>query len=136
MCWWETERRGESDEPGFSNNRLSGNVHKALLSLPHLTEANFQGNSIKGSGFEGFWEDKTTSPIQNIVLSENMLTHVLGISSTPGLLRELHISPNAFEGKSPHELTKLNKLKVPHISYNKGLIGSLPDDIGNMYNLK
>ena len=32
----------------FPLNRLLGHVHKALRYLPHLTEANLQGNIIKG----------------------------------------------------------------------------------------
>ena len=123
LCSWHGVTCADGkrhDEEGvtsldLSNNRLSGHVHKALWSLPYLTEANFQGNTIKDAGFEGFGEDKTTAPIQNIVLSENRLTHVAGISSAPGSLRELRLSSNAFEGKFPHELTKLNKLKVLHV---------------------
>ena len=71
----------------LSSNRLLGHVHKALWILPHITEANFQGNTIKGNGFEGFGEEKTTTPIQNIVLSKNSLTHVVGTSSATGLLK-------------------------------------------------
>ena len=59
-----------------------------------------------------------------------------GISSAPGSLGELPLSSNAFEGKTPHALTKLNTLKVLHISYNPGVIGSLLSDIGNMSNLQ
>ena len=61
---------------------------------------------------------------------------MVGASSAIGLLRELRLSSNAFEGKFPHELTKLNKLKDLHVSYNPGVTGYLPYDIGNMSNLQ
>ena len=61
-------------------------------------------------------EDNTTEPIQNIVIGENRLTHMEGISSAPGSLRELHLISNAFEGKLPHEFTNLNYIKVLHVS--------------------
>ena len=144
LCSWHGVTCADGkrhDEEGvtsldLSNNRLLGHVHKALWSLTHLTEAKFQGNTIKGACFEVFGEYNTTALIQNIFLSENRLTHLVGVSSATGLLRELSLSSNAFEGKFPHELTKLNKLKVLHVSYNPGVIGSLPSDIGNMSNLQ
>ena len=83
-------------------------VQKALWYLTHITEVNLQGNTIKGYVFEGFGEDNTTAPIQNIVIREKRLTHVAGISSAPGSLRELHLVSNAFEGKLPDEFTNLN----------------------------
>ena len=122
----------------LSHNHLSGHVHKALWSLPHLIEVNFQGNSIKDAGFEGFGnvDSATASPVQNVVLTENRLTHVTGVSSAPESLRELRLSSNAFNGKFPDELTKLNKLKVLHVSHNPGISGALPSDIGKMQNLR
>ena len=120
----------------LSHNQLSGHLHKSLWYLPHIAEANFQGNTIKGSRFELFGEYKATAPIQNILLSENRLTHVVEILSALGLLREIHLISNAFEGKFPNKLTNINKLKVLHVSYNSGVIGYLLYDIGNMSNLQ
>ena len=120
----------------FYHNWLLVNMYKELWSLPHITEANFQVNTIKGDGFEVFWKDKTTTLIHNIVLSYNRLTHVVGIYSDPGYLMEICLSSNTFGGKLPHELTKLDNIKVLHVSYNPGFIGYLPYDIVNMFNLK
>ena len=122
--------------PDIPLNRLLGHVHKALWYLPHLTEENSQGNIIKGAGFEVFGEDKSNTPIQNIVLSEKRLTHVAVISSDHGSLMEHCLRSNAFEGKLSHELTILNKLKVLHVSYNPGVVLSLPFDIENISNLQ
>ena len=91
-------------------------VHKSLWSLLYLTKANFQGNTVNGAGFEGFVEDKTTDPIQDIVLGDNRLNHLEDISSDPGSLRELHLISNAFEGKLPHEFNSFNNIKVLHVS--------------------
>ena len=66
---------------------MLGHVNKALWYLPHITESKFQVDTIKGAGFEGFGEDKTNDPIHNIVLSENRLNHIVGISSDHGSLR-------------------------------------------------
>ena len=99
----------------FPHNQLLGHVHKALWYLPHVTKANFQGNTIEGAGFEGFGEENSTDPIHNILLSDNRLTRVAGISSTPVSLREISLSFNDFEGKSPHELTNINKLEVLYV---------------------
>ena len=107
-----------------------------LWYLLHITEAKLQVNNTKGTGFEGFGEDNTTAQIQNISLSENGLTHMVGISYDRDLLRELRIVSNNFEVKFPHELTNLNNLKVLHVSYNPVFIGYLPSDIGKVSNLQ
>ena len=77
LCSWHGVTCADGkrhDEEGvtsldLSHNRLLVHVHKTLWSLLNITEANFQGNTMKGSVFEGFRQYKTTTPIQNIVLS-------------------------------------------------------------------
>ena len=64
------------------------------------------------------------------------MIHVVGIYSATVLLRELHLRSNAFEVKYPHELINMNRIKVLHVSYNPGFVGSISYDIGKTPNLQ
>ena len=117
----------------LSENHLSGQVPKALWSMPHLFTVKFQGNNIKDGGFDGF---PSEAPVNVINLSENRLTHVTGISSAPKSLTELRLDSNSFDGKFPSELLKLDRLKNLDLSYNPGMSGNVPSGIGEMISLR
>ena len=85
----------------FTLKRLLGHVYKELWSLMHLTEANFQGNTIKGVGFEVF--GKTRLPPQSIILCSVRKGLPIWRSSTLLQFRwgESVSAPTPLRGNSP-----------------------------------
>eukprot|EP00568_Trieres_chinensis_P006760 CAMPEP_0183296028 /NCGR_PEP_ID=MMETSP0160_2-20130417/3757_1 /TAXON_ID=2839 ORGANISM="Odontella Sinensis, Strain Grunow 1884" /NCGR_SAMPLE_ID=MMETSP0160_2 /ASSEMBLY_ACC=CAM_ASM_000250 /LENGTH=493 /DNA_ID=CAMNT_0025457595 /DNA_START=114 /DNA_END=1595 /DNA_ORIENTATION=- len=120
----------------LENNHLSGRITKHLWGMPYLKEVNFEGNNIKDAGFEGFDSLATKAPIESISLDENRLTHVTGISSAPDSLRTLHISSNSFDGDFPEEVMELKNLRSLRMAYNPGIVGTIPNTVGEVENLK
>ena len=145
VCSWFgiTCRDGgmESDDVGVTEINLQGiqmkgKIPKALWAMPYLRVVNVRENSIVNGGFEGFGDTDYPSPIQKIIISENKLTDLTGIGSAQNSLEELHISSNSFEGPFPFEVFELSKLKVLLSTYNRGIVGPIPEAIGQLGNLR
>ena len=66
-----------------------------------VTSLYFPHNWLSGHEQKSVWSLLKTTLIQNIVLVENRLTHVAGISSAPGSLRELCLSSNELRVNFP-----------------------------------
>ena len=109
LCSWHGVTCADGkrhDEEGVTSldlyhNCLPCHVHKTIWSLTHITKEKFQGNTIKGAGFEVFGEEKNTTSIQNVVLIKNRLIHMVGISSAPVSLRKLRLRLKNFEVTPP-----------------------------------
>ena len=146
LCSWhgvycrsgtDSESDHEVELIDLSLNHLSGKVSKHLWSLPHLVSANFRGNLLHDAGLEGFDEGNSIrAPLKMLDLTENRLTSLKGIESVPTTLEELHLSSNALDGPFPHEVFRLKKLKVLRATYNHGITGTLPTEVGQLTHLR
>lgn len=119
----------------LSYNNLVGKLPQHLWHMRDLKNVTFKGNTIYEAGFKGMSTGSAVSPVETLILSENSLNSVKGISNANRALRKLHLTSNRIEGPAFEEIFKLTGLKDLYTSFNL-IDGTIPTEIGNMKELQ
>jgi hypothetical protein len=101
----------------MGENYLNGSIPRGLLSLPMLTQVEFQDNLLSG---EFPQHDSVSVSLGQVSLSNNQLTGPLpaSIGNFSGV-QKLLLDGNQFTGPIPSEIGKLQQLSKMDFSHNR-----------------
>eukprot|EP00980_Cylindrotheca_fusiformis_P014702 scaffold4004_cov105-Cylindrotheca_fusiformis.AAC.1 len=117
----------------LSNNDLSGIIPTEIGNLHKLLDLNLANNKLSGNipSEIGNLEQLDWLTLPNNTFSGPIPSEIGNLQ----LLGSLNLSNNTFSGPIPSEIGKLDLLFGLHLSFNIGLTGTVPVEVGNMEEL-
>ncbi|PIM98755.1 Non-specific serine/threonine protein kinase [Handroanthus impetiginosus] len=122
----------------FDNNYFSGEIPGSISNSSKLTFIYFQENQFSGLLPNSLGELTFLKHLfltgNNFVAESLELTFITSLTNCR-YLRKLSLADNDFNSILPASIGNLSSSLVDFYSYNCGLHGSIPDEVGNLTNL-
>jgi ER lumen protein retaining receptor len=122
----------------LNHNNLNGTIPEIFWQLPNLVNLNLRGNLLTSASLQGLQTADPgldpRSPLELMVLSENLLTEMDGIGHARETLRNVNVSNNQLDRELPVDLFELTNLETLHIAFNP-IPGTLPTLVGRLSKL-